>query len=77
MFFILVLNETEQKSDLIILNPNMNVAIKRKSRGIEKNSLFFSFSLFKYRIGHASLSFAKTTEKYLSSWISNKNDGEL
>ncbi len=55
----------------------MNVAIKRKSQGIEKNSLFFSFSLFKYRIGHASLSFAKTTEKYLPSSISNKNDGEL
>ncbi len=58
-------------------NADMNFPIKRKLSGIEKNRLFFIFSLFKYRIDHVDPLFAKTTEKYLSSWISNKNDGEL
>jgi hypothetical protein len=63
---------------MIIANADMNFPIKRKLSGIEKNRLFFIFLLFKYRIGHASPSFATNFEQELSSPISNNNDdGEL
>jgi len=76
MVFILVLNETEQMFNMITPNAAMNFPIKRKLPGIEKTNFSLFFSLFKYRIGHATLSLSTNTEQELSSPKSNNNDGQ-